>query len=200
MVVFKKNIVGVRTYKNRFRSLGKQFNFRFNSQFALVSSNEAFLEISQLSLLYKAFKKITKKKRVVNRKGKYKKKKKVFRLKNIRIEGVIGKIGKFKRRSKYRRIWMYLWPNHILTRKSKNARMGKGKGSFNRWVLKLRRGTIMSEILGLSFYTVQRVAKWFNKQSVLKLFVVRNQKKFNRVRIWNSSKCWYDYILNFRQQ
>jgi hypothetical protein len=108
LVVFQKNIVNVRTYKNRFRSLGKQFNFRFDSQFALVSGNEAFLEIPQLALLYKTFKKIIKKKKKINRKGKYKKKKKVFRLKNVRIEGVIGKIGKFKRRSKYRHIWLYL--------------------------------------------------------------------------------------------
>jgi len=200
LVVFQKNIVDVRSYKNRFRSWGKEFKFRFKSQYALVSSNESFLELVQLAALHKVFKKVIKKKKKINRKGKYKKKKRTFKLKNVRIEGVIGKIGKWKRRSKYRKIWMFLWPNHILTRKSKNSRMGKGKGAFNRWVLKLRRGTTILESIGLSMSFLTKVVSWFNKQSKLKIHIVSNTKLFKRVRIWNSSQCWYNYISNFRFQ
>lgn len=200
MVVFQKNIVDVKSYKNRFRSWGKQFKFRFQSQFALVSKNESYLELVQLAALYKTLKKVIKKKKKVNRHGKYKKKKKVFRLKNVRIEGVIGKLGKNKKKPKCRRIWMFLWPNHILTRKSKNSRMGKGKGAFNRWILKLRRGTTLLETLGLSTVLLNKIVTWFNKQSSLKLTIVSNITMFKRVRVWNSSKCWYLYIKNFRSQ
>lgn len=200
MVVFKKNIVDIKSYKNRFSSWGKRFKFKFKSQFALISLNESFLELPQLAALHKVFKKVTKKKKKINRKGKYKKKKKVFRLKNIRIEGVIGKIGKWKRRSKFRKIWMFLWPNHIFTRKSKNSRMGKGKGVFNRWVLKLRRGTTLVETIGLSLSFLKKVVVWFNKQSSLKLHIVYNINNLKKVRIWNTSQCWYYYIKNFRYQ
>jgi ribosomal protein L16/L10AE len=132
LVVFKKNVVNVRSYKNRFNYSGKNFKFKFDSQFAIVSTNEALVELVQLGFLKKTIKKLIKKKKKVNRSGKYKRRKRVIRLKNIRIEGIIGRIGKKKRRSKMRKIWINLRPNHVLTRKSKNSRMGKGKGSFNR--------------------------------------------------------------------
>jgi len=32
-----------------------------------------------------------------------------------------------------RKTWLFIRPNYTLTHKSKNARMGKGKGNFKRW-------------------------------------------------------------------
>jgi hypothetical protein len=104
LVVFKKNIVNVRSYKNRFNYSGKNFKFKFDSQFAIVSKNEALVELVQLGFLKKTIKKLIKKKKKINRSGKYRRKKRVIRLKNIRIEGIIGRIGKKKRRSKMRKI------------------------------------------------------------------------------------------------
>lgn len=104
MVVFKKNIVDVRSYKNRFNSLGKEVKLKYYSQYSIISINEALVELVQLGFIKKSIKKLVKKKKKVNRSGKYRRKRKVIRLKNIRIEGIIGRIGKGKRRSKLRKI------------------------------------------------------------------------------------------------
>jgi len=183
LVVFKKNIVDVRSYKNRFSSFGKNFKFKYYSQFAIITTNEAVLELVQLGFLKKVIKKLVKKKKKINRSGKYRKKKRVIRLKNVRIEGIIGRIGKRKRRSKVRRIWLNLKPNHIFTRKSKNSRMGKGKGSFNRWCLKLRRGVTILESIGLPKKLLLNFVTFFNKKSKLKLHVVENIKLNLRLRL-----------------
>ena len=39
----------------------------------------------------------------------------------------------FFKKSKYKRVWLFLHKNYPLTKKSKNARMGKGKGSVARY-------------------------------------------------------------------
>lgn len=46
--------------------------------------------------------------------------------------------------------WFFLKANFPLTKKSKNARMGKGKGMFLRWVIKLPANFIFLEFL--TFY------------------------------------------------
>ena len=99
-----------------------------------------------------------------------------------------------------KRIWMFLWPNHILTRKSKNSRMGKGKGSFNRWVLKLRRGTTIVETIGIHILKLNYIVSWFNKQSPLKICLVKNLKLDFRIKVWGSSKVWFTYFDKFRAQ
>jgi hypothetical protein len=105
LVVFKKNIIGVQSYKNRFSSFGKRFKFHHNSQFAIISTNEVISEIVHLGMIKNTIKKILKNKKKIRRIGKYKRRKKrVFKLKNIRIKGIIGRIGKGKRRSKTRRL------------------------------------------------------------------------------------------------
>lgn len=201
MVVFKKNIVGIRSYKNRFHSFGKTFKFKFDSQFAIITTNEAVMELVQLGFIKKLIKQFAKKKRKINRTGKYRRKKKVFRLKkNIRIEGIIGRMGKGKRRSKWRRIWINMWPNHILTRKSKNSRMGKGKGVFNRWCLKVKRGVTIIECVGLPKFILANFVTFFNKKAKLKLSVVENIKKFIRLRSWSSGNFSYTYLHKHRAQ
>lgn len=200
MVVFKKNLINIRSFKNRFNYKSKEFNFNHYSQYAIVSLNEAVLELVHLGLFKNTLKKLKKKKKKVIRRGKYRRKKKVFRLKNIRIEGIIGKMGKKKMRTKFRKIWMNLRPNHVLSRKSRNARMGKGKGSFERWCLKLRQGTTIIESIGLPKKILQRFVFWFNKKSVLKLKVVDNVRLVLRLNVWGSANLSYIYLQKYRYQ
>jgi ribosomal protein L16/L10AE len=71
------------------------------------------------------------------------------------------KFNKFKKR----KVWVFLKPNQPISKKSKNSRMGKGKGSFLRWVTRLPRGFILMEFKGLKY---QRLIK-LNKE-VTKIF------------------------------
>ncbi len=56
-----------------------------------------------------------------------------------------------KKRYRGRRLWINLKANYPLTKKSKNSRMGKGKGIFLRWVVTIRPTTKFAEFLGYPF-------------------------------------------------
>lgn len=56
-----------------------------------------------------------------------------------------------KKRYRGRRLWINLKANYPLTKKSKNSRMGKGKGIFLRWVVTIRPATKFAEFLGYPF-------------------------------------------------
>lgn len=49
-----------------------------------------------------------------------------------------------------RKVWLFIRPNYVLTHKSKNARMGKGKGNFKRWCTIIHPGCVFIEHLNLS--------------------------------------------------
>jgi len=54
-------------------------------------------------------------------------------------------------RSYFRRcVWLFIRPNYVLTHKSKNARMGKGKGNFKRWCTIVYPGRVFIEHLNAS--------------------------------------------------
>jgi hypothetical protein len=61
--------------------------------------------------------------------------------------------------------------------------MGKGKGSFNRWILKLRRGVTLLECIGLPKKLLINFVRYFNKKSKLQLHVVENIKLNVRLRL-----------------
>lgn len=44
------------------------------------------------------------------------------------------------------KIWIRVYPDHILTKKSKGSRMGKGVGSPSSWVIFVKTGTVIFEI------------------------------------------------------
>lgn len=54
---------------------------------------------------------------------------------------------KLKKRGK---LWLRIFPNHPVTRKPVEVRMGKGKGGLDHWVCKVRPGVILYEIEGVS--------------------------------------------------
>jgi hypothetical protein len=69
---------------------------------------------------------------------------------------IFRKIVKRKVLFKKRRSWVFLFPNHILTKKSTNARMGAGVGAFVRVCIVLKSYQSFIEFSGFS-------AKWCSK-------------------------------------
>ena len=54
---------------------------------------------------------------------------------------------KIKRKGK---VWVRIFPSLPITRKPTEARMGKGKGSLSHWAVKVKSGSILFEICGIS--------------------------------------------------
>lgn len=48
------------------------------------------------------------------------------------------------------RVWIKIFPHTPVTKKPLEVRMGKGKGSVDRWVCKVKPGRVMFEIDGVS--------------------------------------------------
>ena len=66
--------------------------------------------------------------------------------------------------------WFFLTANYPVTKKSKNSRMGKGKGSFLRWQIRVPFNLIFLEFKILNYLSY---FFFFNK---LKLFFGKNLK------------------------
>jgi ribosomal protein L16/L10AE len=109
MVVFDTSLREIKIHKNRGSKAIKKVSFKFG-EYALITSNESKLELIQFALLKRLLKKLIKKK---------KNKKK-------------NKDGENKMFLKNYKIWLHILPNFAISKKSKNARMGKGKGNFLR--------------------------------------------------------------------
>ena len=61
------------------------------------------------------------------------------------------------------KIWVFLKANFPISRKSKNARMGKGVGSFVRWSIKLKRGFIVVEFFNVNRSRVSKILNVWKK-------------------------------------
>jgi large subunit ribosomal protein L16 len=48
------------------------------------------------------------------------------------------------------KVWIRVFPDKPLTKKAAETRMGKGKGAPDSWVAKVKPGTILYEITGVS--------------------------------------------------
>jgi large subunit ribosomal protein L16 len=60
-------------------------------------------------------------------------------------------VRKIKRKGK---LWIKIFPDLPITSKSTGVRMGKGKGTISHWSARVRGGTVLFEICGVSFNTV----------------------------------------------
>jgi large subunit ribosomal protein L16 len=47
------------------------------------------------------------------------------------------------------RMWMNIFPNHPVTKKPAETRMGKGKGDLDHWEAHVRRGKVLIELGGI---------------------------------------------------
>lgn len=62
---------------------------------------------------------------------------------------------KIKRKGK---LWIRIFPYLPITKKPAEVRMGKGKGSFNYWAVKVKGGTVLFELCGI---TLKKAASAF---------------------------------------
>jgi large subunit ribosomal protein L16 len=60
-------------------------------------------------------------------------------------------VRKIKRKGK---VWIKIFPDLPITSKPTGIRMGKGKGAVSHWGARVRGGTVLFEICGVSFSTV----------------------------------------------
>lgn len=125
--------------------------------YGFVASNESKMELIHLTFLKKCLK-------IFN----IKKKSNKNNLKNLKI-------------------WVSLLPNSTISRKSKNSRMGKGKGLFDRWVFRFQQGSTLVEFLGVSRYRLIKTIIYLNKKFKLQLKLV--SKHVSSSYYCNWSKC-----------
>lgn len=50
------------------------------------------------------------------------------------------------------KLWIRIYPNLPVTSKPSEVRMGKGKGSVNHWVSRVKAGQVLFEICGVDYY------------------------------------------------
>ena len=54
------------------------------------------------------------------------------------------------------KIWIRIFPDHVITQRPADSRMGKGKGAPVLWVAKVRAGRILFEVTGLTDEVAQK--------------------------------------------
>ncbi len=63
-----------------------------------------------------------------------------------------------------KKVWLFLHKNYPLTKKSKNARMGKGKGALNRYCSRVFQNHNLFEFSGFNLCELRRLQKILNKK------------------------------------
>jgi len=92
------------------------------------------------------------------------------------------------------KIWYFGRINYALQKKSKNSRMGKGKGLIERKIIKIRRGVTLFEFKGVSRSKLIWITNKINKKLKIKInFFFKKSDIF--YKIW-SKKNQYTYYYN----
>lgn len=84
---------------------------------------------------------------------------------------------------------MFLRPNYVITKKPKNARMGKGKGMFIRWCSILPGGFMLIELYGFQYKQVRKYAARLERRLKTPLIVLINptaQLKENTIQLYGA--------------
>jgi len=74
---------------------------------------------------------------------------------------------------KSRKLWLFLRTNSPISKKSKNARMGKGKGSNIRWIIRLKKNFIFAELQNMNFFFLKKICLFIEKKIHINLKYVR---------------------------
>ena len=89
------------------------------------------------------------------------------------------------------KIWYFGRPNFYIQKKSKNSRMGKGKGLIERKIIRVRRGFVLFEFLGVPLIKLRKLIKKINKVLDVKFEVIdKNSRYFN---IWSKNNKYFHY-------
>lgn len=82
----------------------------------------------------------------------------------------LKKYHKFKKNGS-KKIWLFLHKNYPLTKKSKNARMGKGKGSLARYCSRTQQNHNLLEFVGFNLKEVYNLKKIFEKKINIPMYI-----------------------------
>ena len=98
------------------------------------------------------------------------------------------------------KLWFNIRPNTTLTKKSKNARMGKGKGAFVRWIANLKGGVIFVECVGYPIQTMNWLSFKFQKKFKQRVGVLKNDicisdKSYFNKDLYKDSPCVEKMLL-----
>lgn len=80
---------------------------------------------------------------------------------------------KIKKTLNRRGIWFFFKSNYPLSKKSKNSRMGKGKGVFLRWVVILHAFSNLVEFNNYNFIVLKKILQKLNKISGSKFYLFK---------------------------
>jgi len=75
-------------------------------------------------------------------------------LKNTQIEAV--RVILARQLHKGGKLWIRIFPDHSITKKPAEVRMGKGKGDLDHWVATVKRGKILFEMGGIPMEYARR--------------------------------------------
>lgn len=189
MIVFKK---GKKTtfFKRRVNKLRliKYQNYCISTHtIYAVSKSCGFIEPRIYRKIKRVFRKNTKKFKIPS----------VIKFRNRKKRSLFGKIYNKKYytlKKKFKR-WFLFRPNYIITKKSKNARMGKGKGNYKRWLIKVYRGDLFFKSSGASPLSFSKIFdNVLNKKLKVRFKVFFNQEKgFSD----NSSKTGFNFFFRY---
>ena len=89
-----------------------------------------------------------------------------------------------------RNLWIFLKGNLPISKKSKNSRMGKGKGSFLRLACRIKKNTILLEFLNLNFLILNKLVTSFKKKNNINVKIIR-KNNFN-IFFKKNNICYYN--------
>lgn len=107
----------------------------------------------------------------------------------------LKKYYKFKK-SITKKVWLFIHKNYPLTKKSKNSRMGKGKGSLSRYCSRTLKNHNLFEFVGFSVKEILFLKKIFGKKTNIPVkikgdFFFKSSYKYNY-------NCFESLIFNRR--
>lgn len=149
MVKYDLSLAHPTMFKRRKKLSSKTTDLKFGD-YGLFFSHQGRFEIKYVFILRKILRKLKKKKSKRRRRILY----------------------------KSRLIWFVLFPNFIISRKSKNSRMGKGKGDLQRWTIRVRTGLVFLEFKGFSLSKIYSIKNKFQKNLHIKLNVIHSNLSF----------------------
>ena len=96
----------------------------------------------------------------------------------------------------HKKIWFWLRKNYVISKKSKNSRMGKGKGKFLRYAVCVPQNYMILEFYGWHTFYLNAIQKNFSKKIALPLGIYT--KELNKERATTKNKSFsYHFIRKF---
>lgn len=110
----------------------------------------------------------------------------------------LKKFYKFKKNTK-KKLWLFLHKNYPLTKKSKNSRMGKGKGGLSRYCSRILKNHNIFEFAGFNFYELVFLKKIFKKKINIPIKILSNFFFKKNYTIHSCCDAYFFFFRNYRK-